>query len=67
MSTPAVKPVRIDPDPTVAGVEVSGTALRIMLSDGRELSALLAWFPRLANATPKLGFGHFRLGSMRLR
>ena len=53
MSTPASKPVRVDPDPTVAGIEVSGTALRIMLSDGRELSVPLAWFPRLADATPE--------------
>jgi len=51
VSLPVAKPVRVDPDPTVAGVEVSGTALRIMLSDGRELSAPLAWFPRLANGT----------------
>lgn len=53
MSAPGAKPVRIDPDPTALGVEVSGTALRITLSDGRELSAPLAWFPRLAHATPE--------------
>jgi len=32
--------------------EVSDDALRIILSDGRELSAPLAWFPRLRDATP---------------
>ena len=52
MSTPAARPVRIDPDPTAIKVEVSDTAVRITLSDGRELSAPLAWFPRLANGTP---------------
>ncbi len=52
MSTPAARPVRIDPDPTAVKVEVSDTAVRITLSDGRELSAPLAWFPRLDNGTP---------------
>jgi hypothetical protein len=33
-------------------VEVSDAALRIVLSDGRELSVPLAWFPRLHDATP---------------
>ena len=46
------KPVRVDPDPVAVEVEVSDTALRIVLSDGRELSAPLAWFPRLRDATP---------------
>jgi len=53
VSTPAARPARVDPDPKAVGVEVSGTALRIMLSDGWELSAPLAWFPRLAHATPE--------------
>lgn len=53
MSTSAARPVRIDPDPTAVEVEVSDTALRIVLSDGRELSAPLAWFPRLREATPE--------------
>jgi hypothetical protein len=53
MSITAAKPspVHIDPDPT-AVVKVSEAALRIVLSDGRELSAPLAWFPRLRDATP---------------
>ena len=46
------KPVRVDPNPVAVEVEVSDTALRIVLSDGRELSAPLAWFPRLRDATP---------------
>ena len=52
MSTSAARPVRVDPDPTAVEVEVSDTALRIVLSDGRELSVPLAWFPRLRDATP---------------
>jgi len=43
---------KVDPDPTAVEVEVSDAALRIVLSDGRELSTPLAWFPRLAHATP---------------
>lgn len=52
MNILAPKPVRVDPDPVAVEVEVSDTALRIVLSDGRELSAPLAWFPRLRDATP---------------
>ena len=44
-------PVNVDPDPTAIDVEVSDAALRIVLSDGRELSVPLAWFPRLRDAT----------------
>jgi hypothetical protein len=57
-------PVNVDPDPTAVDV-VSDSALRIVLSDGRELSAPLAWFPRLRDATPEqrqnweaIGRGH---------
>jgi hypothetical protein len=32
-------------------VEVTESALRIMLADGRELSAPMEWFPRLRDAT----------------
>lgn len=52
MNILAPKPVRVDPDPVAVEAEVSDTALRIVLSDGRELSAPLAWFPRLRDATP---------------
>ena len=65
MSTSAAKAVRIDPDPAAVEVEVSDTLLRIVLSDGRELAAPLAWFPRLRDATPEqrrrwelIGHGH---------
>jgi|HubBroStandDraft_1064217.scaffolds.fasta_scaffold182245_2 hypothetical protein len=58
-------PVNIDPDPAALDVEVSDSALRIVLTDGRELSAPLAWFPRLRDATPEqrqkweaIGGGH---------
>jgi len=47
MSTLAIK---LDPDAT--DVEVTDAVLRIMLADGRELSAPLEWFPRLRDATP---------------
>jgi hypothetical protein len=55
MSTTVARPtpVNIDPDPTAVDIEISDTALRIVLSDGRELSAPLAWFPRLRDATPE--------------
>jgi hypothetical protein len=54
MSTTAANPspVHLDPDPTAVDVEVSDAALRIVLSDGRELSVPLSWFPRLSDATP---------------
>jgi hypothetical protein len=58
-------PVSVDPDPTAIDVDVSDSAVRIVLSDGRELSAPLAWFPRLRDATPEqrqnweaIGHGH---------
>jgi hypothetical protein len=44
-------PAGVDPDPTAIDLEVSDSALRIVLSDGRELSAPLAWFPRLRDAS----------------
>ena len=38
-------------EPLAIAVDVSQTALHIVLADGRELSAPLAWFPRLLHAT----------------
>ena len=38
---------------TAVDVEVSEAALRVFLADGREVSAPLAWFPRLRDATPE--------------
>ena len=65
MSITAARSTAIDPDPTAIDIEVSDTALRVVLSDGRELSVPLAWFPRLRDATPQersnwtsIGRGH---------
>lgn len=38
-------------DPSAVHVEVTDDALRVRLTDGRELSAPLEWFPRLRAAT----------------
>ena len=38
-------------EPLAMSVEVSDSALRIVVADGREISVPLAWFPRLLNAT----------------
>lgn len=35
-----------------AEVRCDDDALHVRLTDGREISVPLAWFPRLANATP---------------
>ena len=35
------------------GVAFADGSIRIALADGREISAPLAWFPRLRDATPK--------------
>ena len=65
MSTSVSTTVQIDPDLAVVDLEVSDTMLRIILTDGRELSAPLAWFPRLRDASPEqrrhwelIGRGH---------
>jgi hypothetical protein len=39
-------------DPDAVDVDVTDTALRLTLADGRELSAPVEWFPRLRDATP---------------
>jgi hypothetical protein len=46
MSTLAVKP-----SPLAVEVSFTDAALKVVLADGREVSAPLAWFPRLLNAT----------------
>ena len=38
--------------PKAEGVEVTDDTLTAELSDGRSISAPLAWYPRLAHATP---------------
>ena len=52
-------------DPTAVDVTVTDERLIVTLADGRELSAPLAWFPRLSEATAKqrqnwrlIGRGH---------
>jgi hypothetical protein len=60
MTTSTVKP-----DPTAIDVTVTDARLIVVLADGREVSAPLAWFPRLAEATDEgrrnwrfIGRGH---------
>jgi len=60
MSTSAVRF-----DATAVEVSMSGDKLVVILADGRELSAPLAWFPRLLDATDEqrrnwrlIGKGH---------
>ena len=43
--------LRVRLEPLAVGVSVTEDALHVVLADGREVSAPLAWFPRLANAT----------------
>jgi hypothetical protein len=38
--------------PLAAAARCDDTALWVQLADGREISAPLAWFPRLLHATP---------------
>ncbi len=40
-------------DATAIHVSVSDDRLVVILADGRELAAPLAWFPRLVEATPE--------------
>ena len=39
-------------DERVAGVEVTEVSLIVSLMDGRTISVLLVWYPRLLNAAP---------------
>jgi hypothetical protein len=48
MSTLAIKF-----EPLALTVSCTEDMLHVVLADGRELSAPLAWFPRLQKATPK--------------
>jgi hypothetical protein len=41
----------IELDPSAVDVRVSEDSLHVVLADGRELAAPLAWFPRLRDAT----------------
>jgi hypothetical protein len=44
--------LKVDTDARAAGVTVTQDELIVKLKDGRTISAPLAWFPRLLNATP---------------
>jgi len=44
---------QVEIDAKAVGVEIDEYTLRVMLADGREISAPLLWFPRLLNATPQ--------------
>jgi hypothetical protein len=43
----------IETVPRARDVVVTGTELTVHLTDGRTVSAPLAWFPRLLHATPE--------------
>jgi hypothetical protein len=42
----------LERSPNAVGVAVSDEAIDVKLDDGRRLSVPLAWYPRLAHATP---------------
>jgi hypothetical protein len=42
---------RPDPNPVAINVAVDDASLRLVLADGREISAPLEWFPRLRDAS----------------
>jgi hypothetical protein len=59
----STSPVKLDA--TAVDVTVMDDRLVVILADGRELAAPLAWFPRLLDATPEqrknwrfIGRGH---------
>jgi Protein of unknown function (DUF2442) len=39
-------------EPIAIDLQIDDVMLRVRLADGRELSVPLAWYPKLANATP---------------
>ncbi|HVG28518.1 MAG TPA: DUF2442 domain-containing protein [Pyrinomonadaceae bacterium] len=43
----------IDVEPLAVDVTCTDDALRVVLADGREISAPLVWSPRLQKATPE--------------
>lgn len=44
--------ISVELDDRVADVRVTDDVLEVRLRDGRQISAPLAWFPRLVAATP---------------
>ena len=43
----------VKPDATAVDVRVTDDNIHVVLADGREVTAPLAWSPRLADATPE--------------
>ena len=43
----------IEVEPLAIDVSCTDDSLRVVLADGREISAPLVWFPRLQKATPE--------------
>lgn len=43
----------LEAEPLATDVRVTDAALHVVLQDGREISASLAWYPRLRNASPE--------------
>ena len=43
----------VKPDATAVEVRVTDDSIHVVLADGREVTAPLAWSPRLADATPQ--------------
>ena len=50
---PCMSMTNTNAEPVAVNVVVTATHLRVFLSDGREIAAPIAWFPRLARATPE--------------
>lgn len=45
--------LELEQDPKVVRIDVEEDRLTVHLADGRSLSVPLAWYPRLAHATPE--------------
>jgi hypothetical protein len=43
----------VEVEPLAVDVSCTDDSLRVVLADGREISAPLIWFPRLQKATPQ--------------
>ena len=43
----------VEVEPLAVDVSCTDDSLRVVLADGREISAPLVWFPRLQKATPE--------------
>ena len=43
----------VEVEPLAVDITCNDDSLRVVLADGREISAPLVWFPRLRDATPE--------------